>query len=154
MRKEKNGASDFVLPNKRPLPFSASFVLHPPPRLRGQGSVEYLFVVVFLVGFIVAVLVPSLQTAEITYALAGARTAAVGYETNQTDIRLTRMNYSVDHDQVRLVLTVYNRSADANIAAPQGLKDAVLSGIHVLAPTYGVNGSCANTSNYEYCVVS
>ncbi len=123
-------------------------------RFRGQGSVEYLFVVVFLVGFIVSVLVPSLQTAEISYALAGARTGAVGYEANHSDLRLTRMNYSVDKDQVVLNLTVYDRSTDRNVVTPQGLKDAMLAGIHSLAPSYGLTGSCANTSNYQYCVVS
>ena len=127
-----------------------------PKRLRGQGSVEYLFVVVFLVGFIVAVLVPSLQTAEISYALAGARAQAVAYEANHSELRLLTINSTVrqNEGQVLLNVTVYNRSSDALVPPPQGLKDAMLAGIHRLAPNMGVSASCVNTSNYEYCFVS
>ncbi len=126
-----------------------------PRRLRGQGSVEYLFVVVFLVGFIVAVLVPSLQTAEVSYALAGARAQAVAYQANHSELRLLTINSSVLQAEGRVLLnaTVYNRSADAVVPAPQGLKDAMLAGIHRLAPNMGVSSSCVNTSNYEYCFV-
>lgn len=121
---------------------------------RGQGSVEYLFVVVFLVGFVVAVLVPSLQEAELSYALAGMRSKAVEYEAAHPELRLTVLNYSVQDGFVRIEPKVYNRSADAYVPVPQELRDAMLSGIHALAPSLGVNGTCANTSNYEYCMVA
>ncbi|GEM_PF-2964359 len=127
-----------------------------PKRFRGQGSVEYLFVVVFLVGFIVSVLVPALQTAEISYALAGVRAQAVGYEADHSDLRLLTINSTVLQAEGRVFfnVTVYNRSSDALVAAPQGMTDAMLAGIHRLAPNMGVSASCANTSNYEYCFVS
>ncbi len=127
-----------------------------PKRFRGQGSVEYLFVVVFLVGFIVAVLVPALQAAELSYAVAGARAQAVAYEANHSELRLLTINSTVLQSEGRVFLnvTVYNRSSDALVAAPQGMKDAMLAGIHRLAPNMGVDGTCANTSNYEYCFVS
>ncbi len=125
-----------------------------PLALRGQGSVEYLFVVVFLVGFIVAVMVPTLQQGEISYALAGARSAAVQYTAAHPELRLTVLNYSVQGDRVLLDPKVYNRSSGGLVAPPAEMNGLMLAGIHALAPSLGMDASCANTSNYEYCMVS
>lgn len=130
-----------------------SSTFHAP--FRGQGSVEYLFVVVFLVGFIVAVMVPTLQQGEISYALAGARSAAVQYTAEHPELRLTVLNYTVQGDRVLLDPKVYNRSSGfLLVAPPQEMKGLMLAGIHALAPSLGFDGTCANTSNYEYCMVS
>jgi len=116
--------------------------------------VEYLFVVVFLVGFIVAVMVPTLQQGEISYALAGARTKAIEYEAAHPQLRLTVLNYTVEGDRILLDPRVYNRSSGRSMKAPAEMKVVMLQGIHALAPSLGVDGQCANTSNYEYCMVS
>ncbi|MBI2445495.1 hypothetical protein HYV43_03855 [Candidatus Micrarchaeota archaeon] len=125
-----------------------------PVGVRGQGSVEYLFVVVFLVGFIVAVLVPALQESELSYAIASVRSQAVAYGAAHPDLRLTVLNYSVQDGRVLIDAQVYNRSSDSLVATPLGLKAAMVAGIHALAPSSGFDGACANTSNYEYCVIS
>ena len=120
--------------------------------LRGQGSVEYLFIVVFLTGFVVSILVPTLQQSEITFALAAARDGAVSSVAGDT-LRLTRLNYSVYGGEVAFRPSVYNLSSDSAVQAPPQMVAAMVSAVHRLAPSSSFNATCANTSNYQYCVL-
>ncbi len=120
--------------------------------LRGQGSVEYLFIIVFLTGFIVSVMVPTLQQSEITFALAAARDAAVSSAAGEP-LRLTRLNYSVAGGEVAFRPSVYNVSSDSAVQAPPKMVEAMVSAVHRLAPSESFNSTCANTSNYQYCVL-
>ncbi|MDP2717426.1 MAG: hypothetical protein Q8P02_01650, partial [Candidatus Micrarchaeota archaeon] len=78
--------------------------------MRGQGAVEYLIVLVFLVGFIVSVLVPSVREGEVSVALASARAGALNYTAMHPDVRLLALNYSVQGDRVTLDPQVFNAS--------------------------------------------
>lgn len=120
-------------------------------RLRGQGSVEYLFVLVFLVGFIVAVLVPSVREAEISVALSAARQGFL--DAAPGDARLLALNYSVQEETVWLDPRAVNRSTGGALVLSPELRVGVLDGIQRLSPGQARNDSCAFTSNFNYCLV-
>lgn len=119
---------------------------------RGQGAVEYLIVLVFLVGFIVSVLVPSVREGEVSVALASARAGALNYTAAHPDVRLLALNYSVQGDRVTLEPQVYNASLGGEIAPPDGLSASMLAAIARLSPGSAADGTCAYLSNYDYCV--
>ncbi|MBI4360895.1 hypothetical protein HY572_03950 [Candidatus Micrarchaeota archaeon] len=118
---------------------------------RGQGAVEYLFVIVFLVGFIVAVLVPSVRQAEISVALSSARQGFL--DASSPDARLLSLNYSVQEDTVWLDPQVINRSTGGPLALSAVLSAGMLDGVQKLSPSQTRNESCAFTSNFAYCLV-
>jgi hypothetical protein len=121
---------------------------------RGQGAVEYLIVLVFLVGFIVGVLVPSVRDGEVSVALASARSGALNYSANHADIRLLTLNYSVvAADQILLRPQVRNASSGVVLVPPAEMVASMVAAIQRLAPSGVANGSCAFLSNYDYCVV-
>ncbi len=114
---------------------------------------EYLIVLVFLVGFIVGVLVPSVREAEVSVALASARAGALNYTALNPSVRLLTLNYSIAGDQVALLPQVRNVSLDADVAPPDGLVVFMVAAMQRLSPAEAHNGTCAFLSNFDYCVV-
>ncbi|MBI5036575.1 hypothetical protein HZC09_04480 [Candidatus Micrarchaeota archaeon] len=118
---------------------------------KAQASIEYLYVLVFLVGFIVAVVIPTVKEAELSIAIASVRLAITGYEAENPDYFVTTLDYSVQENKVMLKPVVRSRDDGSNVPVPDALKNKIISRLKPIAPKLGPD-NCAKASNYEYCV--
>lgn len=105
---------------------------------------------VFLVGFIVAVVIPAVKEAELSLAVASARSAAVSFEAKNPGFSVKQIGYTVNDETVLLEPKTFYANGTA-VKSPPELSAAILAALKnsVASKT---NVTCATAANYEYCL--
>ncbi len=117
---------------------------------RGQAASDYLLVVAIILAVIVAVVLPLLSQAEISVALAAARSGAGSFAAKNS-FTLASMDYVVSGNVVTFTPALY--SAGARVAGSRQLQFAVLSSVSaVFTPGVAVAGDCVQGLYNRYCV--
>ena len=123
--------------------------------IKGQSSVEYLFVLVFLVGFVIAVVLPSIKEAEMTLALASAAVGAQSFESENPQYLITEINYTVFENTVTFHPKTYLKNATLPTTPlaqpPAGLSKKILDAVQS-SVAHEKEGACVKGANNKYCV--
>ena len=106
---------------------------------------------VFLVGFVVAVVIPAVKEAELSVAIASARTAISHFENQNPGLFITSLNYSFTDNTVHLDPQVYVRATGVRQRMPAELGQGMLLAIQSSVARQ-VNRTCATAANYNYCI--
>ncbi|MFH0835358.1 MAG: hypothetical protein V1881_03365 [Candidatus Micrarchaeota archaeon] len=119
--------------------------------MRAQASVEYIFVVAFLVTLAVVVLIGVLRETELNLGVGAARMAAFE-EASAEGITFTSMDYSVSNGIVSLRPKLYD-AGGGNIGASEAMRQRITQRVkQVLAPySQTENAYCVIATNYQYC---
>lgn len=119
-------------------------------KLRGQAASDYLLVVAIILAVIVSVVLPLFSQAEISVALAAARSGAGSFAAKNS-FTLASMDYGVSGNVVTFTPALY--SAGARVAGSRQLQLAVLSAVSaVFAPGVAVKSDCVQGLYNRYCI--
>ncbi|PIT85735.1 hypothetical protein COU36_01585 [Candidatus Micrarchaeota archaeon CG10_big_fil_rev_8_21_14_0_10_59_7] len=119
--------------------------------MRAQTSVEYVFIVAFIVTLAVVVMITVLRETELNMAVGAARMAAFE-EASAEGITLAEMDYSVSHGIVSLTPRLYGADGGA-VPASEAVRQRITQRVkQVLAPySQTENVYCVTATNYMYC---
>ena len=119
--------------------------------MRAQATVEYVFIVAFLVTLVVVVLIGVLRETELNLGVGAARMAAFE-EASAEGITLTGIDYSVSHGIVTLRPLLYGPDGKP-VSASEGMRQRITMRVkQVLAPySKTENIYCVTATNYMYC---
>jgi len=122
---------------------------------RGQASVEYIFILAILIGFVIAVMIPALREGELNIALSAARNSAEQFATANSSLYFTSLNYSIDGTKVKIKPSVYSYY-NGNVFFPPEAKLLVLNAIRKAispsSPELTPTATSFPAVNYEYFV--
>ncbi|VVB67424.1 Uncharacterised protein [Candidatus Norongarragalina meridionalis] len=119
--------------------------------MRAQASVEYIFIVAFLVTLAVVVMIGVLRETELNLGVGTARMAA--FEQAGTErITLAGMDYSVSNGIVSFRPQLYD-AAGQSVGASEAMRQRITMRVkQVLAPySQTENIYCVTATNYRYC---
>ncbi len=123
---------------------------------RGQASVEYVVLMIFLLGFIIMAALPVVRENELNQAVAAAREATIEYAALNPDVYSTGVAYSGEETgTVTLSLKLFSFKDNAQVTPiPQPLQFLAVERIRIAVNGVKIIGrDCVEAASFDYCVV-
>ena len=126
---------------------------------RGQASMEYVFILSLVLGFVVALMITGIRESELNMATGSARAAAVYWTAGNSSFYLTSLNHIQSWRSVNFSPVIYSWAGGTNNGRlqplPSDLKKQMITAVQKtvapLAPTPATY--CFQSTNFDYCIV-
>jgi len=124
-------------------------------RQRGQSSVEYVFILAVIIGFVITVMLPALRESELNIALSAARNSVQQFASKNSSLYFTTLNYSITGRIVKITPSVYsfhdNKWFYPCSARTQAL-ESIRKAISPNSPELPPDANKFTAVNYEYSI--
>ncbi|MFH0973340.1 MAG: hypothetical protein V1817_00945 [Candidatus Micrarchaeota archaeon] len=132
-------------------------------RSRGQASMEYVFILALVLGFVVALMITSIRESELNMATGSARVAAVYWTAGNSSFYLASLETAQLGGGVNFSPVIYSWAGGANggrlQTLPSDLKKQMITAVQKTVaplsppPATTPTRNCFKSTNFEYCVV-
>jgi len=122
---------------------------------RGQSSVEYVFILAVIIGFVITVMLPALRESELNIALSAVRNSVQEFASKNSSLYFTSLNYSVSGRIVKITPSVYSFHDNKWFYPCNARKQALEAIRETLSPNSAELSPDANNFtavNYEYLI--
>lgn len=124
---------------------------------RGQASIEYVFILALVLGFVLALMISGMRESELNLAVGAARSACVEWTAKNPSqsVYLASMPVAQSGRSANFTPVVYYWGGNRLTPLPDDLKKAVIAAVQKsVAPSAPLAASnCFSSVNFDYCVV-
>ncbi len=126
-----------------------------PRRRRGQSSMEYVFALSLILGFVIALMISGMRESEFNFVTGSARAACAEWVAGNGSLELTSLEIAQNGRSVNFTPVIYYWGGGRLLTLPTELKHAAALAIQRTSapssPEPPLN--CFSSVNYDYCVV-
>ena len=122
---------------------------------RGQSSMEYVFALSLILGFVVALMISGMRESEFNFATGSARAACVEWVAGNASLEMASLEIIQDGRNVDFSPVIYYWGGGRLMKLPDDLKHAMALAIQRTAAPSSPEppANCFSSVNFDYCVV-
>ncbi|MEM0475344.1 MAG: hypothetical protein QW343_00950 [Candidatus Norongarragalinales archaeon] len=128
---------------------------------RGQSSVEYVFILALVLGFVLALMISGMRESELNLATGAARAAALEWLAPNSSVFLASLEITRSGRSVNFTPTVFywsgGRDGGRVATTPPEFKAFVIAAVQRStapgSPPLQPQATCFSSTNFDYCVM-